>query len=92
MVPNHSSPIYTALNTLKGPYFCIGKAVAYTQMRIALARLLLSFEFELPEDFDPLAFHFGVRNMRMTLLEKKLYIKITRRHGVDLKATMKTVA
>lgn len=61
-------------------------------MRLALARLLLAFDFELPKDFDPVAFRAGILNIRTTFLEEPLYVKVTRRPGVDLDALVNAAA
>ena len=69
-----------------GAHSCIGKVLAYHQMRLALARLLLAFDFELEEGFDVAGFRAGILNMRTMFLEKELYVRVTRRPGVDLDA------
>ena len=61
-------------------------------MRFALARLLLAFEFELRDGFDVAGFRAGILNMRTMILEKELYVKVTRRPGVDLDALVDAVA
>ncbi|KAM5544703.1 hypothetical protein V8D89_001601 [Ganoderma adspersum] len=66
-----------------GAHSCIGKVLAYHQMRLALARLLLAFDFELQDGFDAAGFRSGILNMRTMFLEKKLYVRVTRRTGVD---------
>ncbi|KAI1785123.1 cytochrome P450 [Ganoderma leucocontextum] len=75
-----------------GAHSCIGKVLAYHQMRLALARLLLAFDFELQEGFDVAGFRSGILNMRTMFLEKELYVKVTRRPGVDLDALVEAVA
>ncbi len=55
-------------------------------MRMAIARLLLAFDIELPSDFDAVKFRSGIVNIRTTFLEQPLYVKVTRRPGVDLDA------
>ena len=75
-----------------GAHSCIGKVLAYHQMRLALARLLLAFDFELQKGFDVAGFRSGILNMRTMFLEKELYIRVTRRPGVDLDALMDAVA
>ena len=55
-------------------------------MRFALARLLLAFDFELRDGFDVAGFREGILNMRTMILEKEVYVKVTRRPGVDLDA------
>ncbi|PIL32262.1 cytochrome P450 [Ganoderma sinense ZZ0214-1] len=75
-----------------GAHSCIGKVLAYHQMRLALARLLLAFDFELQEGFDVAGFRAGILNMRTMFLEKELYVKITRRPGVNLDALENALA
>lgn len=72
-----------------GPHFCIGKNFAYQQMRYAIARLVLTFHMEFPEDFDVASFRGGIRNMRTMFLEKELRIKFTRRTDVDIVALVR---
>ena len=59
-------------------------------MRLVLARLLLTFDLELPIGFDVAEFRAGILNMRIMFLEKPLYVRVTRRPGVDLDALMNT--
>ncbi|PIL32218.1 cytochrome P450 [Ganoderma sinense ZZ0214-1] len=75
-----------------GAHSCIGKVLAYHQMRLALARLLLAFDFELQKGFDVAGFRSGILNMRTMFLEKELYVRVTRRPGVDLDALTEAVA
>lgn len=53
-------------------------------MRLVLARLIVAYEMSLPEGFDIKGFRDGILNMRTTILEKKLYVCVGRRPGVDL--------
>ena len=77
---------------LEGAHSCIGKVLAYHQMRLALARLMLAFDFELQDGFDIAGFRAGILNMRTMFLEKQMYVKVTRRPGVDLDAWMNVLA
>ena len=70
----------------EGAHSCIGKVLAYHQMRLALARLFLAFDFELQEGSDVAEFRAGILNMRTMFLEKRLYVRVTPRPGVDLDA------
>ncbi|KAI0648753.1 cytochrome P450 [Trametes meyenii] len=70
-----------------GSHYCIGRALAYHQMRYALARILLAFEVSFEEDFDVPAFRSGILNMRTMLLEKDLCVSVRPRPGVDLGKT-----
>ena len=66
--------------------------LAYHQMRLALARLLLAFDFDLQEGFDVAGFRAGILNMRTMFLEKELDVRVTRRPGVDLDALAHALA
>ncbi|KAL1949719.1 hypothetical protein VTO73DRAFT_8600 [Trametes versicolor] len=67
-----------------GPHHCIGKVLAYHQMRFALARILLAFDIDFAPDFDIPGFYDGILNMRTMFLEKELRVRVRRRPGVDL--------
>ncbi|TFK91279.1 cytochrome P450 [Polyporus arcularius HHB13444] len=75
-----------------GPHACVAKNFAYQEMRFVLARLILAYDMELPKDFDIQGFRDGILNMRTTLLEKKLFVRVTRRPGVDLDRAFAAVA
>ncbi|KAJ3001132.1 hypothetical protein NUW54_g6625 [Trametes sanguinea] len=64
-----------------GQYNCIGKNLAYHEMRHALARLMLTFDMEFAEGFDAKAFREGILNMRTMLLKEELRIVVRRRPG-----------
>ncbi|KAJ8486823.1 hypothetical protein ONZ51_g4573 [Trametes cubensis] len=66
-----------------GPYYCIGKPLAYHQMRYALTRLILAFDMEVEKEFDAAAFRDGVLNMRTMFLRNELRISVRKRPGVD---------
>ncbi|TFK91285.1 cytochrome P450 [Polyporus arcularius HHB13444] len=67
-----------------GPHACVARNFAYQEMRFVLARLILAYDMKLPAEFDIQGFRDGILNMRTTLLEKKLVVRVTRRSGVDL--------
>ncbi|KAJ7364505.1 cytochrome P450 [Mycena albidolilacea] len=67
-----------------GPYACIGKGLAYQEMRMVLARLVLTFNLELASDFDPNAFRKGILNARTTLFKVPLRMRAHRRPGITL--------
>ena len=69
--------------TCIGPYYCIGKPLAYHQMRYALTRLILAFDMEFEKEFDAAAFRDGVLNMRTMFLKNELRISVRKRPGVD---------
>ncbi|KAI0667876.1 cytochrome P450 [Trametes maxima] len=62
-----------------GPYACVGKPLAYREMRHALARLVLMFDMALPHDFDARAFRDGVLNMHTTFFKHPLLVRVARR-------------
>ena len=66
---------------LVGPDMCIAKTFAMQEMRLCLSRLVMTFDMSLPEGFDRDGFYKGLRNMRTTLLDKPLVVKLTRREG-----------
>ncbi|KAI9056790.1 cytochrome P450 [Trametes sanguinea] len=66
-----------------GPYYCIGRSLAYHQMRYALTRLMLSFDMEFEQGFDAKAFRGGILNMRTMFLTKELRVIVRRRPGVS---------
>ncbi|KAF7305557.1 Cytochrome P450 [Mycena chlorophos] len=65
-----------------GPHVCIGKALAYQEMRLVLARLVLTFDMEFAPGFDPTAFKEGIMNMRTTIIQRPLKMRARRRAGV----------
>ncbi|KAI0706361.1 cytochrome P450 [Earliella scabrosa] len=67
-----------------GAHSCIGKALAYHEMRYVLARLVLAYDLEFKPGFDVASFRGGMMNMRTTLLEHDLWMRVVRRPGVDL--------
>lgn len=67
-----------------GAHSCIGKTLAYHEMRYVLARVVLAFEMEFKPGFDIQAFRNGMLNMRTTLLEHNLYMKVTSRPNINL--------
>ncbi|KAJ3018977.1 hypothetical protein NUW54_g201 [Trametes sanguinea] len=64
-----------------GPYSCIGRSLAYHQMRYALARLMLALDMELEKGFDAEAFQAGILNMRTMFLTRELRVVVHRRPG-----------
>ncbi|KAK0190218.1 cytochrome P450 [Armillaria mellea] len=49
-----------------GPFGCMGKQFVYQQMRLLLSRMILTYDFKLPDGFDPSAFIEGIENRRTT--------------------------
>ncbi|KZT05810.1 cytochrome P450 [Laetiporus sulphureus 93-53] len=68
-----------------GPHACIGKAFAYQEMRLVLARLVLNYDMELAAGFDVQAYRDGILNMRTTILQKPLMVRAVRRSELRLK-------
>ncbi|KAI0759678.1 cytochrome P450 [Trametes elegans] len=71
-----------------GEHACIGKTVAYQEMRHALARVILTCDFEFPEGFDVAGVPGSMQNMRTTFLEKPLHVRVARRPGVNLDSVL----
>ncbi|KAJ7590098.1 cytochrome P450 [Mycena floridula] len=67
-----------------GPYACVAKSFAMHEMRMCLSRLVLTFDMELPSDFDVKNFCNGIRTMRTTFLDVPLIVKGKRREGRDM--------
>ncbi|KAJ7097294.1 cytochrome P450 [Mycena belliarum] len=57
-----------------GPHVCIAKSFAYQEMRYALARLVLAYNFKLAPKFDARKYRDGILNMRTTLLKEPLSV------------------
>ncbi|KAI0833790.1 cytochrome P450 [Trametes gibbosa] len=74
-----------------GPHSCVGKALALQELRYALARVVLAYDMAFHPAFDVQAFRDGILNMRTTLLEKDLFMHVTRRPGVDLDKVFATL-
>ena len=69
---------------LIGPHVCIAKSFAYQEMRYVVARLVLALDITVADNFDPKAFRNGILNMRTTILETPLMVKVNRREGINL--------
>ncbi|KIP04469.1 hypothetical protein PHLGIDRAFT_193285 [Phlebiopsis gigantea 11061_1 CR5-6] len=67
-----------------GPHACIAKALAYQEMRYVLARLVLTMDISPVVAFDARAFREGILNMRTTVLEEHLMVRVHRRPGVRI--------
>ncbi|KAI0763296.1 cytochrome P450 [Trametes elegans] len=67
-----------------GPYACIGKPLAYREMRHALARIILTFDMAFPHDFDATTFLSGMLNMHTTFFTTPLWVEVARRPHVPL--------
>ncbi|KAF8894853.1 cytochrome P450 [Infundibulicybe gibba] len=64
-----------------GPHMCIGKALAYQEMRYVLARVVRTYDMHLAPKFDARKYRDGILNMRTTLLREPLLVSATRRSG-----------
>ncbi|KAI0759687.1 cytochrome P450 [Trametes elegans] len=67
-----------------GQHACMGKALAYQQMRYVLARLVLAHDMAFPPGFDVRRFREGIMGMGTPHLEEPLTVKLTPRPGVSL--------
>ncbi len=74
-----------------GPHSCPGKALAWQELRYCLSRVVLAFDMEFQPGFDVQAFRDGILNVRTTLLEKDMFMKVSRRAGVDLDKAFATL-
>ncbi|KZT24130.1 cytochrome P450 [Neolentinus lepideus HHB14362 ss-1] len=59
-----------------GRYACSGKMFAMHVMRMAVARLIMSFDMAFPENYDQDAFLGRVRVVRATFLDQPLLVKV----------------
>ncbi|KAI0636241.1 cytochrome P450 [Trametes polyzona] len=67
-----------------GQHACLGKTLAYQQMRYVLARLILAFDMAFKPGFDVHAFREGILGMGTPHFEVPLHMTFTRRSGVHL--------
>ncbi|KAI0667892.1 cytochrome P450, partial [Trametes maxima] len=67
-----------------GQHACLGKTLAYQQMRYVLARLVLAYDTSFKPGFDVPAFREGIMGMGTPHLEYPLLVAFTRRPGVNL--------
>ncbi|KAJ7712050.1 cytochrome P450 [Mycena metata] len=65
-----------------GPHVCIARSFAYQEMRCALARIVLSYNFKLVPNFDAKKYRDGILNMRTTLLKEPLLVRASRTNRV----------
>lgn len=66
-----------------GPFGCIGGTLAIQEMRIVIARLVLSFDMHFPKSFDPVEYHQSIRNIRTTLFPSPLRPIVASSHPMD---------
>ncbi|KAJ8486842.1 hypothetical protein ONZ51_g4582 [Trametes cubensis] len=67
-----------------GQHACLGKTLAFQQMRYVVARLVLAFDTEFKPGFDPQAFREGILGMGTPHLEVPLLVRFVRRPGIHL--------
>ncbi|KAJ7650882.1 cytochrome P450 [Roridomyces roridus] len=67
-----------------GPHVCVAKAFAYQEMRYAIARLVLTFDFDLAPNFDCGKFEAGVSIIRTALFKEPLLVSARRRSDTEL--------
>ncbi|KAJ6561936.1 cytochrome P450 [Mycena capillaripes] len=66
-----------------GPFNCVGSKLAYVQLRILLANLVVHLDFIPTEDFDAGRFWRGVRNCRATSFADPLHTRVVARQRQD---------
>ncbi|KAJ7651011.1 cytochrome P450, partial [Roridomyces roridus] len=75
----------TALTSFStGPDVCVAKAFAYQEMRYTIARLVLTFDFELARNFDCGKFEAGVSIIQTALFREPLLVSARRRFDTEL--------
>ncbi|KAF7336139.1 Cytochrome P450 67 [Mycena venus] len=62
-----------------GAFNCVGSKLAYAQLRILLANLLMHLDFTATSDFDAARFWNGVRNCRATSFLEPLCVRVVPR-------------
>lgn len=61
-----------------GPSGCVGKNLAYMEMRLFLAQFVMQFDFKLDDSFDQNAFLHGIKDTFTQTRQKNLNVQITR--------------
>jgi cytochrome P450 len=59
-----------------GPFGCIGRQLAYHELRVLLAKTFLRLRLDFNPGFDPRAFMDGVMNMRVTEFSVPLEVAV----------------
>lgn len=62
-----------------GATVCVGKLLAYMELRLVIANLVRRFDMTATSDFDPVAFEDGLRDVFVSTRLKKLSVKLTDR-------------
>ncbi|EJF56220.1 cytochrome P450 [Dichomitus squalens LYAD-421 SS1] len=75
-----------------GPHACIGKTLAYHEMRYVLSRMALIYDMEFAPGFDCRAFRSGIVNMRTTYMKTPLRMKLIRRPGIEFEALLEKLS
>ncbi|KAJ6550958.1 cytochrome P450 [Mycena vulgaris] len=66
-----------------GAFNCVGSKLAYVQLRLITAMLLLNLNFTTAADFDAVKFWDGVRNRRATAFSQPFWIRADPRKAVS---------
>jgi len=67
-----------------GPFSCLGRELAYRELRFALACLCITFDLHLAPGFDKENFIKGMRNLKSTIFQHPLRIIAHRRDPLPL--------
>jgi cytochrome P450 len=59
-----------------GPFGCIGRQLAYHELRVLLAKTFLRLRLNFNTGFDPRAFMDGVMSMRVTEFSVSLEVAV----------------
>ena len=62
-----------------GPYSCVGKQLAYLELRLVMTAILRNFDAQLPDDFDPEKFEKSFKAFLVLHITEKLPVIFTRR-------------
>ena len=62
-----------------GPYSCVGKQLAYLEIRLVMTAILRNFDAKLPDDFDPEKFEKSFKAFFVLHITEKLPVVFTRR-------------
>jgi len=65
-----------------GPFSCLGRELAYRELRFALACLCTTFDIHLAPVFDKDKFHQGMLNLKSTIFQHPLWIIAHRRDDI----------
>lgn len=68
------------IDSLLGPFGCIGKQLAHLEMRLVLSKVLLRHSLEFPPEFVPDTFLKSVHNRRATTFPYPLLVTLSEEH------------